>query len=482
MNTKLVCIFSWASILFLTVYKVSANHAILSRKAIYTGSFSGVALNNKDSLRIMFWKDYIIGALPGEAFTLMVPIDKKGKFHFSLPAFDHPGRMTIFFKINTGMVQTLVEPGDTIHIHFTMGEWELIPAFSGKNSIKYSVAYGIRAPPTYTFGSNDPLTILDSASKEIYSKNKFIESHSEDFNRTIFNIFKADVVGMVYGRVYDCIYYMDSLHQNAWKNFSEEEIRAEDLHPDIDNEGFYSSEYVRYQQRLAMVRLTLKKGKNILFEEVYFHIRERLTGRLREKVLALHLLNRIEISLSFSGADPNAYARCFGDCIGLVKTPFILQRLLAEQKMVVKGAVIENFSLPDTTGKAVQLSDFLGKVILLDIWGFNCGGCVRFDYYFKKNVYPYFQNNKDFVVISVADTWRKNLWMNEIPKYSDHRFVNLTTENKKNSLSKYYENNPFPFTMLIDRKGRLYSSTLPDPEQESSVFKELILQALAEQQ
>lgn len=42
-----------------------------------------------------------------------------------------------------------------------------------------------------------------------------------------------------------------------------------------------------------------------------------------------------------------------------------------------KGAAAPNFTLPDLTGKTVSLSDYRGKVVLLNIWATWCPPCVE---------------------------------------------------------------------------------------------------------
>ena len=44
---------------------------------------------------------------------------------------------------------------------------------------------------------------------------------------------------------------------------------------------------------------------------------------------------------------------------------------------VAKGLPAPNFSLPDLDGKMVSLSDYRGKVVLLNIWATWCPPCGR---------------------------------------------------------------------------------------------------------
>lgn len=42
-----------------------------------------------------------------------------------------------------------------------------------------------------------------------------------------------------------------------------------------------------------------------------------------------------------------------------------------------EGCLAPSFTIPDLTGKQVSLSDFKGKVVLLNIWATWCGPCKR---------------------------------------------------------------------------------------------------------
>ena len=47
-------------------------------------------------------------------------------------------------------------------------------------------------------------------------------------------------------------------------------------------------------------------------------------------------------------------------------------------------AVTPNFTLKDLSGKAVRLSDFRGKVVLLDFWAAWCDSCLSAGPYYEK--------------------------------------------------------------------------------------------------
>ena len=62
----------------------------------------------------------------------------------------------------------------------------------------------------------------------------------------------------------------------------------------------------------------------------------------------------------------------------LAGCPYVkdLDGIIKQLENVQIGKVAPEFSLPDTAGVSVSLSDFRGKYVLLDFWGTWCGACI----------------------------------------------------------------------------------------------------------
>ena len=159
-----------------------------------------------------------------------------------------------------------------------------------------------------------------------------------------------------------------------------------------------------------------------------------------------------------------------------------------------------DFTLPADSSetKQVSLSDLKGKVVLLDLWSYQCTGCILFANTFHKKVYPLFQNNPEFVVVSVMlgesskEAYMRRLRSEGNVVYTFPDYTNLFGGKgiaSAREMETYHKIEAFPTILLIDKQGKVFSSTLPaiygDPrnkELEKNVQKliDLIQKALSE--
>lgn len=114
-----------------------------------------------------------------------------------------------------------------------------------------------------------------------------------------------------------------------------------------------------------------------------------------------------------------------------------------------------DFTLKDANGHTVRLSDYRGKVVLLDFWATWCGPC--------KIEIPWFQEferqykDKGFAVIGVA--MDEEGW-NVVKPFAQHMSINYRVVVGDDSIGDLYGEggiDALPTTFLIDRGGRIAS-------------------------
>jgi peroxiredoxin len=111
------------------------------------------------------------------------------------------------------------------------------------------------------------------------------------------------------------------------------------------------------------------------------------------------------------------------------------------------------FTLDDVKGAAVKLSDYKGRVVLLDFWATWCGGCkVEIPWYMEfANKYE----GSGFAVIGVSmdeDGWKS------VKPFLAKTNLNYPVVIGNEGLAKQYGLEAMPMTLLIDRDGKIAAS------------------------
>lgn len=116
------------------------------------------------------------------------------------------------------------------------------------------------------------------------------------------------------------------------------------------------------------------------------------------------------------------------------------------------------FQLINAAGTKTQISDYRGKIVLLNFWATECGGCVLEIPSFIELEKIY--GDKGFTAIGVSmDISYEGLkdasqaWARVRPFMTKHG-VNYTIAMGDDAISKAYSLNQFPDTYLIDKAGR----------------------------
>lgn len=124
----------------------------------------------------------------------------------------------------------------------------------------------------------------------------------------------------------------------------------------------------------------------------------------------------------------------------------------AKQKAMSDGHIMApDFTLNDIQGKAVSLSDFRGKWVIVDFWGSWCGWCIK-GFPNLKEAYAQYEGKLEIIGVDCGDT--PDRWRAAVKKYS-LPWVNVYNA-ESDAVEQLYGVQGFPTKIIVDPDGHVY--------------------------
>ena len=124
--------------------------------------------------------------------------------------------------------------------------------------------------------------------------------------------------------------------------------------------------------------------------------------------------------------------------------------------MTGKGTPAPEFTLPDLNGNMVSLTDYKGRVVLLNIWATWCLPCVEEMPSMEKLHQE--MKDEDFIILAVSiDSLGEEV---VIPFVKKHNLSFTVLVDKKATLKKRYQATGVPESIIIDREGRVVEKVI----------------------
>ena len=133
-----------------------------------------------------------------------------------------------------------------------------------------------------------------------------------------------------------------------------------------------------------------------------------------------------------------------------------------------------DFTYPDTEGKMVSLSDFRGKVVLIDVWATWCGPCQAQMPYLIKLEEELKDSGIVFLGVSVDEDKNKDKWLQMI-KDKGLKGTQLFASGWS-KITKDYEIKGIPRFIIVGKDGKLVASQAPVPS--DPALKQMLLETL----
>jgi peroxiredoxin len=137
----------------------------------------------------------------------------------------------------------------------------------------------------------------------------------------------------------------------------------------------------------------------------------------------------------------------------------LLKRIKSSRSTEI-GSVAPVFTQNDTSGKAIKLTDFRGKYVLLDFWASWCGPCRAENPNYVKAYAEYKDKGFTILGVSLDQPGGHDAWLAAIKKdgltwtqVSDLKYWN-------NEVAKLYDIRAVPQNFLIDPTGKIIAKDL----------------------
>ena len=144
-----------------------------------------------------------------------------------------------------------------------------------------------------------------------------------------------------------------------------------------------------------------------------------------------------------------------------------LKKVSEKLRATTVGGLAADFTQNTPEGKPLSLSSFKGKIVLLDFWASWCGPCRREN----PNVVKAYQRFKDkgFDILGVSLDKEKEPWVKAIA--DDHLTWNHVSDLKfwQNEAAVKYGVQSIPFSVLIDKDGKIIAKNLRGDELEKKL-------------
>lgn len=192
---------------------------------------------------------------------------------------------------------------------------------------------------------------------------------------------------------------------------------------------------------------------------------------LKGQILKDHIIRR-----KVSGKDFQKLMERYGHCLVTAKQQSDIKAYEAEIMKFAEGKPAHDFCYIDIHGKKHALSDYKGKVVLVDVWATWCTPCKAQIPHLEKLMAQY-EHNAQMVFMSVSIDKDRARWENYIKEHHMKGILLCADKAFKSQIILDYEISGVPRFMLFDQEGKIVSVNTVRPS--NPQLKQMIDETLA---
>lgn len=186
-----------------------------------------------------------------------------------------------------------------------------------------------------------------------------------------------------------------------------------------------------YLRNSLMQKLDYKHYFGLSADSIYssaLFLTSYINAILVQELLANQIINPKKV-IDRILEEPNSVLRDRAICYYLIRekandeienTFTTLQKVIQDPQSVValrdlkrrySKAIIADYSFTDIHGNRVTMEDLRGKVVLIDLWFYGCGGCAYYYGNVLSKVEDMFKEDKNIVFLSINTDKKKEMWL-----------------------------------------------------------------------
>lgn len=477
------------SILFVVLFSIIGLQSVYHVKG-QTAKITVVSdhFDTRDTLELCVWRE-LISNLFKAPYEVIRPVISKNSMEFHLDSLKKDCFVSLFFSFQKsatrpyyGIYQGVirVKAGDDvlIKLHPVLGKYRNTagydngepiflynwrPEFSGKGSEKMKIAYKteryiqdikiIPSKPKMSRVENAAF-YFDYFVNKINAYKQELEEFRDSMEPKDYAMAQVDAYGSLYKFLVEVIlrntYYSDELEKMQQKATLEKIFEL--IRPDLINSELLakSPDYVGFLKTYFEAIMFIERPKEGLSRIISLLDEHINNTQLKERVLTYTLMDDF-----YKKPQQELYDYAMSN----VSDSYALSQL-ESLKLFLKGNKEFDFSLPNEKGEYHKLTDYKGKVVLIDFWYMGCLPCRAYIQDVVKPLVAKYTGDADveFILINLDKeaVFKRVVDQGVVPK----EIVNLNTEDLQFShpLIKKIGINAYPYPMLFSKDGEVVSA------------------------